>query len=235
MSDIPKILIAAPQSDVKNYCFIDWLLNINRFMYDQDNIDIFLADNSDDDTNYKFLKSIGIKSKYIPKKGRGIIETLAECHQACVDYAIENDYDYLLHLETDIFPKPDILSNLISFNKPITCGLYHIFDGAYREPMIRLITKKNHGYMKAYGIRNSQILHLDGKLLKVFSGALGCCLIRKEVFSKIKFRWKDGENQHPDTWFANDMFFKNIPIYVDTKSFCEHRNTSWGTFELNFN
>ena len=92
MSDVPKILIAAPQSNVKNYCFLDWLLNINRFMYDQDNIDIFLADNSEDDTNYKFLKSIGIKCKYIPKNGRGIIETLAECHQACVDYALENNY-----------------------------------------------------------------------------------------------------------------------------------------------
>ena len=234
MSKAPKILIAAPQADVKNYCFVDWLLNVKRFSYPQDRIEIFLADNSDTEDNTIRLNEIGVTAKYIPKNGRGIIETMAECHQACVDYAIENNFDYLLHLETDIFPKHDILEKLITMNKPIACGLYHIFDGAYREPMLRMIEKDNQGYVRAYGINTAQGNYLDGKPLDVFSGALGCALIRKDVLPKVKFRAVEGEMQHPDTWFANDMKNQNIPVTVHTGAFCEHKNKSWGTFNINF-
>tara|TARA_R110001599_G_scaffold253563_1_gene453805 strand:+ start:13 stop:717 length:705 start_codon:yes stop_codon:yes gene_type:complete len=234
MSNAPKILIAAPQSDVKNYCFLDWAMNINKFSYPKDKLDVLLVDNSDTQENIKIIEKLGMTAKYIPKNGRGIIETLAECHQICLDYAKDNGYDYLFHLETDVFPKHDILFNLLSFKKPITCGLYYIFDGAYREPMLRLIEKKNNGYMRAYGIKLQESL-IRGQLMKVFSGALGCTLIASNVFKHIKFRFVEGENQHPDTWFAQDMYEKNIPIYVDTKSLCEHRSKSWGTFKLNFN
>tara|TARA_R110001606_G_scaffold170144_1_gene315521 strand:+ start:2507 stop:3214 length:708 start_codon:yes stop_codon:yes gene_type:complete len=230
----PKVLVAAPQASVKNYCFLDWYLNIKSFSYPDALIDIFLADNSDTKDNAEFIKSLGINVKYIPKNGRGIIEVMAECHQACLDYAKNNGYDYLLHLETDVFPSPNILMELMSHNKPITCGLYNIFDGAYREPMLRLIEPKNDGYMRAYGIKSDQALYIDGNLLNVYSGALGCCLIKKEVFNEVKFRSVEGISQHPDTWFAHDMYEKKIPIYVDTKALCEHRSKSWGTFNLNF-
>ena len=233
MSNAPKILIAAPQSNVKNYCFVDWVLNINRFSYPKENITILLVDNSDTKDNVDYIKSFGIECIYVDKKDRGIIETLAECHQICLDYAIEHKYDYLFHLETDVFPKHDVLINLLSHKKQIISGLYHIFDGAYREPMLRLVEKMNMGYTRAYGISNYESL-IDGNLMEVFSGALGCTLISKKVFSKIKFRHVKGENQHPDTWFAQDLYLQKIPIYVDTNSFCKHFNASWGTFNLNF-
>lgn len=235
MFKTPKILVAAPQADVKNYCFEEWLRNIRQFSYPQSEIDIFLADNSHTTENVEYIKSMGVKCVHIPKKGRGIIEVMAECHQACLDYAKENDYDYLLHLETDIFPKHNILEELMTYKKPVVCGLYSIFDGAYREPMLRLIEKFNAGYMRAYGISGSIALYIDGKLLKVFSGALGCTLINKEVFDKIKFRSVENEHQFPDTWFANDMYAQGIPIYVSTKSQCKHYNKSWGTYNINFN
>ena len=234
MSKTPKILIAAPQADVKNYCFEEWIDNISHFSYPQSKIDIFLADNSHTEENVKYIKSKGIKAVHIPKKGRGIIEVMSECHQACLDYAKNNNYDYLLHLETDIFPKHNILEQLMIHKKPIVCGLYSIFDGAYREPMLRLIEKNNAGYMRAYGIAPSTALYIDGKLLKVFSGALGCTLIDKRIFHKIKFRSVDGERQFPDTWFANDMYAQNIPIYVNTKAQCKHFNRNWGTYNINF-
>lgn len=233
-SKIPKILVAAPQADIKNYCFLDWYLNIKKFLHPESHIDIFLADNSDTEENAKYIESFGIGVKWIPKKGRGIIEVMAECHQICLDEAIKGGYDYMLHLETDIFPKANIIEKLITHNKPITCGLYHIFDGGYREPMLRLIEAKNSGYMRAYGIQIEQGRYLDGKLLQVYSGALGCCLIRKDVFNRIKFRSVEGEKQHPDTWFAVDMYEQNIPIYVDTQALCDHYSKSWGTFNLNF-
>jgi hypothetical protein len=235
MFKTPKILIAAPQADVKNYCFEEWLRNIRHFSYPQSHIDIFLADNSHTTDNLDYIRSMGVKGVHIAKKGRGIIEVMAECHQACLDYAKENEYDYLLHLETDIFPDHNILEELMTYDKPIVCGLYSIFDGAYREPMLRLIEKNNAGYVRAYGIAGSTSLYIDGNLLKVYSGALGCTLIKSEVFDKIKFRHDSTQHQFPDTWFAQDLYQQNIPIYVSTKSQCKHINKSWGTYNINFN
>ena len=235
MFKTPKILIAAPQADVKNYCFEQWLRNIRHFSYPQSNIDIFLADNSHTTDNLDYIRSMGVKGVHIPKNGRGIIEVMAECHQACLDYANENDYDYLLHLETDIFPEHNILEELMTYKKPVVCGLYSIFDGAYREPMLRLIEKNNAGYVRAYGISGSTSLYIDGKLLKVYSGALGCTLINSSVFDKIKFRHDPTQHQFPDTWFSQDLYQQNIPIYVSTKSQCKHINKSWGTYNINFN
>ena len=234
MVKAPKILIAAPQSDVKNYCFVDWLMNLKKFSYPQDRIELYLADNSDTKLNVIRLTEVGITAKYIPKNGRGIIETMVECHQSCIDYAIENDFDYVLHLETDVFPPHDVLSKLLVEDKPIACGLYYIFDGAYREPMIRIVEDDNDGYFNATGIRDTQTNYIDGNMLEIFSAGLGCALIRKDVFSKIKFRFEEGENQLPDSWFALDMKKQNIPIHVHTGLICEHRNGSWGKFNLNF-
>ena len=56
-SDTPRILVAAPQADLKNYCFLDWYLNIKKFLYPESHIDIFLADNSDTEENSKFIES----------------------------------------------------------------------------------------------------------------------------------------------------------------------------------
>lgn len=235
MYNTPKILIAAPQADVKNYCFEEWLRNVRQFTYPKSKIDIFLADNSRTSDNANYIRSMGVKCVHIPKNGRGIIEVMAECHQACLDYAKINGYDYLLHLETDIFPEHNILEELLTYQKPIVCGLYNILDGAYREPMIRLIEKNNSGYVKAYGISGSTSIYINGELLKVFSGGLGCTLINKNVFENIKFKHQKGAEYHPDTWFANDMYVDNIPIYVSTKSQCKHYNKSWGTYNINFN
>tara|TARA_R110000803_G_scaffold133104_1_gene200319 strand:+ start:893 stop:1600 length:708 start_codon:yes stop_codon:yes gene_type:complete len=234
MYSLPKILIAAPQSDAKNYCFLDWVLNISSFSYPKDRIEIFLADNSESITNIQLLDRLGISSVYIPKNGRGIVETMAECHQACVDYALENDFDYMLHLETDVFPKHDIIENLMTMDKPIACGLYQILDGAYREPMIRIREKDNQGYVAAYGILNNHGGYITGKPLKVFSAGLGCALISRETLHSIKFRSEKRSEQHPDTWFANDMWNKDIPIYVHTGAICRHENKSWGTFNINY-
>ena len=57
----------------------------------------------------------------------------------------------------------------------------------------------------------------------------------KEVFDKIKFRHDSNQHQFPDTWFSQDLYKQNIPIYVSTKSQCVHINKSWGTYNINFN
>ena len=54
-------------------------------------------------------------------------------------------------------------------------------------------------------------------------------LIHRSVFKRVKFRAVEGVDAHPDTLFALDLDGLNIPQYLDTSIYCEHRNTSWVT------
>tara|TARA_R110002096_G_scaffold63690_4_gene155996 strand:- start:8078 stop:8791 length:714 start_codon:yes stop_codon:yes gene_type:complete len=234
-SILPKILIAAPQSDVKDYCFEQWLLNVRQLDYPKDRIEILLVDNSDTDKYSEYMRSQGIKVIREEKKGRGIIETLASCHQVCADYALDNGFDFLLHLETDVFPPPHSLLDMVNVGEPVVGSLYHIYDGSYRQLSLQIEPKfPLKGYLKAYSVISGCGEHLKDKLLQVMSGALGCTLIHSEVLKTIKFRSVDGQDHHPDTWFSVDLKINGIPFYVHTEVFCEHRNKDWGTYGINY-
>jgi hypothetical protein len=222
----PRILVAAPQSDVKNYCFVEWVMNVRRFIYPNDKIDILLCDNSKTEDNVSKIRNMGVECIYSNPQGKDLRQVLADCHNICLEYAKFHNYDYLFHLETDIFPEPNIIYELLTHKKQIVCGLYSILNGAYREPCLRFMERKNDGYMKAKGIMNDYSI-LDKPLMQVFLCGLGCTLIHKSIFHEIKFRAELGQEQFPDTWFALDMYLKNIPIYLSTNNICKHFNQDW--------
>ena len=47
---VPKIMIGIPTYEGKNYCLSQFLDNISKFTYPRDRIELFIADNSKDNT-----------------------------------------------------------------------------------------------------------------------------------------------------------------------------------------
>ena len=125
-STVPKVLICSPTAEIKDYCFKDWLANVRGFSYPSSRYDIFLADNSETNHYYKYLIKQGIKTEYIKTKGRTLMERMALSHEACRQYAIRNKYDIILHLETDVFVRKDIIETLLFHRKKVIGILYHI-------------------------------------------------------------------------------------------------------------
>ena len=54
-------------------------------------------------------------------------------------YALENDFDYLLHLETDIFPPTDVIERLLDAKQKVVGAMYHIELGERSTLMIQQI------------------------------------------------------------------------------------------------
>ena len=136
----PKILIGAPTADLKNYCAKEWVENTKSILY-PNSVDIFLADNSEDPKNVKFLKSLGVDAERVEfKKKDSIIKRITKSHNLVRKKALEGGYDFLLHLETDIFPPPEVLLSLLSHRKSVIGISYDIFDMHDREPvMLQLV------------------------------------------------------------------------------------------------
>lgn len=229
---LPKVLVGCPTFDGKNYCFEDWLKNIKSFTYS--NFDIFLADNSDTPDNSKMYKEkYGLNCKWVTneKNKSSILQRVTDGHNAVRKYMLDNDYDFLLHLESDVFPPKDIINTLLAHNKQLAGATYFLYDDDIRELMVRVIDKDYGEESAMINGGNAEIM-VDGGLKSVWSIGLGCNLIHKSVFNKIKFKEAEqgGSLIFCDTNFSISARKEGIAQYWDTSICCEHRNRNWQNY-----
>ncbi len=222
-----KILVACPTADVKDYCFEEWVKNVSNLTYH--NYDILVVDNSENREYYKSLKekypNINFE-RVSPKQYISFKTALAKSHDKCRTKALDGGYDYLLHLESDIFPPLDVIERLLQHKKPVIGCLYHIELGADSKLMIQLIEEHGIEHRETYNLDETDLSFVDGKVKQVFSCGLGCTLIHKSILDKIGFRYEQGSPVHPDSFYFGDLNQNNINVYVDTSIYCEHKNTS---------
>lgn len=220
---LPKVLVACPQSDVKLYCWDQWVDNVQQFTYPA--FAVFLADNSLTNNFSRKIRQAGMDCQWIKPFGKSLMQRIAESHEACRQTAIRGDFDYMLHLESDVLPPHDIIEALLSRRKSVVGAVYHIGIGKSRELMLQVVEETDDEHFVVTRPAGADAIHLMNLgVNKVFSVGLGCVLIHKSVFPHFRFRYEKGINQHPDSFFANDLYRKGIDIYADTSIVCEHLN-----------
>ena len=226
-----KILIASPTADVKDYCFDKWMENVSKFTYE--NCELFICDNSvtreyfaDIKKRYEHLGSFFNVARVTPPLYSDVTfkSLLAKSHDKCRLYALENDFDYLLHLETDVFPPIDVIERLLDANKKVIGAMYHIEVGEQSKLMIQQMEDFGNELRETYNLDEADISFIDGDIKKVFSCGLGCVLIHRSVLKEVGFRYEEGSPVHPDSFYFADLDAKHIPVYVDTSIYCNHEN-----------
>jgi hypothetical protein len=246
--NLPKILICSPTASAKNYCFDEWIDNVMNFSYP--NFEVRLYDNTNDEgdnanlLNTKYQNKYGYDKKFFAinslvkndsHKIKSVIEKMCISHNDCREYAIENYFDYIFHLETDVFPEKDIIQKLLEHKKLVVGGIYYRDEGKYRKPMMqRRVYVTNSHIISMNFDKSEDIFFMDGTLKQVAHIGLGCVLINTKVFHKISFRFLEKEGNHPDTYFAEDCFRNKIPIYADTSCVARHENKAWGIYGVDF-
>ena len=249
MSDFKKVLVACPTAAAKNYCFKEWIDNIMNFTYP--NFDIRLFDNTDDNganANYlnEYVKTeyVNIGNKFFAEntlvkhniKSTSIIAKMCVSHNDCRTYALDNEYDYLLHLESDIFPPLDVIERLMFRQKNIVAGLYWIGEGLYRKAMVTESIKLSDYCYSAHYLTPDigEIRLLNGELQLASQVGLGCVLISKKALERVPFRYEVDGKCHPDTYWSQDCAEMKIPIHLDSSVVCRHENRMWGFYGLDF-
>ena len=229
----PRVLVCGPQADVKKYCFDEWAENVNNFTYP--NYDVFLADNSLTKDFSEYIKTKGFKCINITTEDNkdSVLKRVATSHELCRQYALRNNYNYILHLETDVFPPIDIIERLLFEGKGIIAGVYQLSDDDARVPMLNRISSHSDEYRVAiYGGYNNFMF--DGKINKTLSAGLGCVLIKRKIFERFEFRHIEGASWFPDVVWINDLYRAGIPYYAHTGIICRHKNSFWGEFGKDF-
>jgi hypothetical protein len=224
----PKVLIAAPQHDSKKYCWNEWRDRVKNLTYS--NYEVFLADNSETDEFYREIKEDGFDCSRVGYEIQSILGRTTKAHEACRLKALNGGFDYILHLETDVIPPYDVIERLLTNSKQVISATYDIFHGKSRKSMIQTIEpldRSVRAFRTVPFIEHEEPLFFDGTTKQVYHAGLGCILISKYVFEKIPFRFEKNSINHADTWFANDCFYRDIPIFADTSIHCKHLNGTW--------
>ena len=240
---LPKVLICAPTSKAKNYAFKEWITNIKQFTYP--NIEVVIFDNTNDNgENAKYLESEFIKmfgyndifkAFHTNINSISIIERMCKSHNECIEYAKNNGFRKVLHLETDIIPPNDVIERLLFHNKQVVGALYYRDEGINRRLMIQnTIKHSEYSFANVNMEQHEDIVFIDGTLKQVGHIGLGCVLMDINIFKNISFRFKDRVDLHPDSLFAEDCLRYNIPIFGDTSIICQHWNSAWGVYGIDY-
>jgi hypothetical protein len=227
---LPKVLICAPQNEVKEYAWEKWKERVDNLTYPKELIEVFIADNSITNRFCDKMAKEGVTVEHTVQNEKGMLFTINDSHNQCRKYAIDNGFDFMLHLETDIIPPYDVIERLLNNKRTICAGTYDIMFGSKRKAMIQIdepIDRNIIHYRTPDFLMEEESLFFDGKCKQVYHAGLGCVLIHKSVFELIEFKVFEDADMHSDTWFANHCYQLQIPIYADTSVQCEHYNTSW--------
>lgn len=222
---MPSVLIGCPVNEVKSYCIEDYLENISRLTYQ--NKKFYFVDNSVNfDWHFDTLICNGFDCDYVSPIGRKNQDYICECQNMIRRKCIDENFDYLLFLECDIFPKAGIIEEMLAYNAPIVACDYFVGKGERRQ-LLRMDIETP---LPNKTITNRNISQIEGFLeygtqktrSKMFG--FGCTLIRKDILMDFPFH-HEGDS-HSDTPFYFDIFTAGISV-VNHPYICEHRNSSW--------
>ena len=215
----------SPTYEGKEYCRKEFVENISNLKYP--NYDFLMIDNSKEEDYYNKLKAEGVPVVRVPR-GSNSREALAAAQNYARKKALEENYDYVLSVESDIFPPKDIIQRLLRHWKPVVGAWYYIggFNNTPKIPCVftvnsssgtRLITNKEH-----------EMMLNKGGLHQVHGMGVGCTLIDTNVLKDYVF-WYDErfDNKHSDVYFYMDLWNDKVPVYVDYDIMVEHKNSDW--------
>jgi GT2 family glycosyltransferase len=229
---LPKVLVFTVTYEGKDYCFKEFLEHAKKLTY-KNKRHIFI-DNSHNMHYYLKLQSLGLEV-YRTERGNNTREAIARSQNLARKIALDEGYDYILSLESDVMVCPDVIERLMGTNHNVVSALYFIGDKAKGERVPCLTIpefKHDYGY---FGTRLLKVEewgeYVHKGLQRVQAAALGCCLIHRSVFEKIRFMYEVGLKGHSDIYFFNDCFAKKIPVYVQTDIVLDHQNSLWSNVE----
>ncbi len=222
---LPKVLVGAPVNERKDYCTKEYLDNLRRLTYP--NKKYYFVDNSPNSVwGYFNIIKNGFECDYVSPTGKRNQDFITESQNLIRKKALEENFDFLMFIEQDLFPEPTIIEQLLSYNTQVSSAKYFIGQGENtrlleletEEKIFETITNRNIPHEESY-------FNYPENSTSTQSG-FGCCLIHRSILEQYPFHvWQD-DNSHSDTYFALDLYSAEISI-THHPIIVQHKNSSW--------
>lgn len=217
MEEKPKVLIGIVTYEGHKYCLEPFIKSLKKFTYE--NARVVIVDGSKNDEYAKEINSLGFSAvrdevSHLPR-GEQILSSRKFLQQ----FALENGFDYLFFLDSDVIAPPDVIERLLIHNKDIVTGVYlnkFVFGKkAGIAPVLYVDEKPGHARLV------SQNEVIDSRLMEIGAAGLGCCLISRKVLEKATMELNKEVTGEDVSFFmsAKEHGFK---AYADTSVKCRH-------------
>lgn len=131
----PKILVACPNHQLKEYCFQRWIDNVKNFTYP--NIEILVVDNTPDMDFYNTWKDkvpmIHIEVPYKSQEAR-----INWSMEALRQHFLAGEYFCWFNVESDIIPPKDVIERMLPLAKT-TDWLAHGYPDRNSDPDVEVM------------------------------------------------------------------------------------------------
>ncbi|MSR86535.1 glycosyltransferase family 2 protein [Candidatus Woesearchaeota archaeon] len=217
-----KVLVAAPICEWYEYCFPEFARALRSLTYPRK--DIFFVDNSPGMRFYQRVLTSGFsveKSEHLHR----IRDMVTRDHNRIRQKVLDEDYDYLLILDQDVIPPPDVIEKLMAHDKDVVSGMYFghhdIGNGEVKVMPFAWAFSKEHKDWNNTGYLLDSEMWADHLLTIAFAG-MGCILFKRKVLEKIEFRYSLEMDAWDDRWLGVDVWDKGFEFYLDTSVKCKH-------------
>ncbi len=242
MENFPKVLVGCPTYEGMNYCLAEFINRIKELTYK--NYKILIVDNSDKGEFFEKLKKIEGIELIRDTNGKTNMDKLVNSRNRIIDFALMENYEFILMLDQDVIPPKNVIEELLACNKDVVSALYYNYfmSGGRGEslPVAWMpVTKEEFEEMKKRVTFPSSVKsNLDlrrhiteeeassGNVLEVMHPSAGCILIKRKVFEKIRYGLLDLGGINAKT--SDDIFFikkaseQGFRIYCNTNVRCDH-------------
>jgi hypothetical protein len=216
-----KILIGIPTYDKKEYCWKELVKSLKelKIPLKDSKANIYVVDTSEEIDFFKYdCEDEGFIYKHIQEEKR--MDRVIRARNEIIRYALEKDYDYILFVDSDVILPKNTLEILLIHSENIVSGTYIVTDKlGVPTPAAKIYIGKE--------LANFPDKLLDNKTHEVDLVGMGCCLVPKKVFSKIRFRCERGEygdiKKAEDVCYCEDALKQGFKILLDTSLLCTHR------------
>jgi len=224
-----KVLIAAPISGHKQYSinqWFDWISNQRHANYE-----FALCVNGENQAKLvSMLKQVQVRDVHGQIKKPVILwntnkkdvkttflHNIVHARETLRQYAVKNNYDKILWLDTDTIPKNlQAIKLLAQQEKPAISGLYF-----YKQTTKPVAVSKASG--TNFTIQEIETAIKEKSLLEVGLFGLGCALIDRSVFEKVAFEYSEfGTEVSDDYGFCYALDKLNIEMWLNPTVFCYH-------------
>lgn len=226
----PKILVACPTFEGKDYIIDKWVEAVKNIDYP--NFQWLIVDNSQGTSYTSKLRKRGYRVVHVPRGGNSR-QALCNAQNYIRKKVLSEGYDYWLSLESDLIPPKDIIFKLMSHAKSVVGSVY--FLGTWMDPNIPkpaclfVLDQKEGGMMGTRMMTPEESRKIIGTGLRQVHGVgLGCTLIKRRILEKFGF-WTDTrfDNKHSDVYFYMELQNAGEPVFVDTNILVEHYASDW--------
>jgi len=246
-SNYPKVLVGTVTYEGKDYIQKEHEQAIQDIKYP--NTSRLVVDNSRGTSYVETLRRRGVNAVTV-ERGSNSHEAICNGYQRLWDHVLDNDFDYLLTVESDLLPQPDDLDRLMMHDRPIVGSWYYLGrknQNAAYQPCIMVDTHDGAGKI---GSKMLGAIHKDngervldvGKVNEWKNSGLrechgcgfGCTLIHRsiiEAIPKLDYVKTDEVEKHTDTWFYYQLRNNGISVFVDTDRVVEHHPSDWNKVE----